>query len=66
MSGPDGPTATALEGYGASSRIHAALPEMPGGMAKVDQLLDAVHAHRAAAVEQRIEHGVRDCLVPHG
>src|SRR6201747_2401796 len=39
MSGPDGPTTTALEGYGASSRIHAALPEMPGGMAKVGTLL---------------------------
>src|ERR1700712_207275 len=39
MSGPDGPAAPALEGYGASSRIHAALPEMPGGMAKVGTLL---------------------------
>jgi DNA-binding MurR/RpiR family transcriptional regulator len=39
MRGPDGPSSTALEGYGASSRIHAALPELPGGMAKVGTLL---------------------------
>src|SRR5690348_18444679 len=39
MSGPDGPAAPALEGYGASSRIHAALPELPDGMAKVGELL---------------------------
>src|SRR4051794_5189351 len=39
MSDPDGPPAPPLEGYGASSRIHAALPEMPGGMAKVGTLL---------------------------
>src|SRR3954464_11193725 len=39
MRDPDGPTAPPLEGYGASSRIHAALPEMPGGMAKVGTLL---------------------------
>src|SRR5215475_9308363 len=32
-------TAPALAGYGASSRIRAALPEMPGGMAKVGRLL---------------------------
>src|SRR4051794_33401423 len=39
MRDPDGPVAPPLEGYGASSRIHAALPEMPGGMAKVGTLL---------------------------
>src|SRR3954451_5138064 len=39
MRDPDGPPAPPLEGYGASSRIHAALPEMPGGMAKVSTLL---------------------------
>jgi DNA-binding MurR/RpiR family transcriptional regulator len=39
MSGPEGPAPSALEGYGASSRIRAALPEMPGGMAKVGTLL---------------------------
>src|SRR6476619_122748 len=39
MSGPEGPAAPAFEGYGASSRIHAALPERPGGMAKVGTLL---------------------------
>jgi DNA-binding MurR/RpiR family transcriptional regulator len=36
---PEGPAARALEGYGASSRIHAALPQMPEGMAKIGTLL---------------------------
>ena len=34
-----GPAAPALEGYGASSRIRAALPQMPGAMAKIGTLL---------------------------
>src|SRR5437762_234282 len=39
MSGPEGPAAPALEGYGASSRIRGALTQMPEGMAKVGTLL---------------------------
>src|SRR5262245_62799794 len=39
MSAPEGPTAPALEGYGASSRIRGALALMPEGMAKVGTLL---------------------------
>src|SRR3978361_1479417 len=39
MSGPERPAAPTLEGYGASSRIRGALPQMPEGMAKVGTLL---------------------------
>src|SRR5262245_632831 len=39
MSAPDGPATRGLEGYGASSRIRAALPQMPEGMAKIGALL---------------------------
>src|SRR3954454_16010796 len=39
MSGPEGPVAPPLEGYGSSSRIRFALPQLPGGMAKVGTLL---------------------------
>src|SRR3954449_10980708 len=39
MSGPEGPVAPPLEGYGSSSRIRVALPQLPGGMAKVGTLL---------------------------
>ena len=39
MSTPEGPAVRALEGYGASSRIRAALPQMPGAMAKIGTLL---------------------------
>ena len=39
MSAPEGPAARALEGYGASSRIRAALPQMPQAMAKIGTLL---------------------------
>ena len=39
MSGPERPAAPTLEGYGASSRIRTALPQMPEGMAKVGTLL---------------------------
>ena len=39
MTAPEGPAAHALEGYGASSRIRAALPQMPEGMAKIGTLL---------------------------
>jgi DNA-binding MurR/RpiR family transcriptional regulator len=39
MSTPEGPAVRALEGYGASSRIRAALPQMPGAMAKIGRLL---------------------------
>ena len=39
MTAPEGPPASALEGYGASSRIRGALTQMPGGMAKVGTLL---------------------------
>src|SRR6266700_831128 len=39
MSAREGPAAPALEGYGASSRIRGALPQMPEGMAKVGTLL---------------------------
>src|SRR4051795_2382797 len=39
MSGPEGHPASSLEGYGASSRIRAALSQLPGGMAKVGTLL---------------------------
>src|SRR4051794_18897095 len=39
MAAPDGTAARALEGYGASSRIRAALPQMPVAMAKIGTLL---------------------------
>src|SRR3954470_5128181 len=39
MKAPEGPAARALEGYGASSRIRSALPQMPEGMAKIGTLL---------------------------
>jgi DNA-binding MurR/RpiR family transcriptional regulator len=39
MDAPEGPTARALEGYGASSRTRAALPQMPEAMAKIGTLL---------------------------
>jgi DNA-binding MurR/RpiR family transcriptional regulator len=39
MSVPEGPAARALEGYGASSRIRAALPRLPMAMAKIGTLL---------------------------
>src|SRR3954462_8359503 len=39
MAAPGGTAARALEGYGASSRIRAALPQMPGTMAKIGTLL---------------------------
>src|SRR6476660_4952610 len=39
MAVSEGPAAHALAGYGASSRIRAALPQMPGAMAKVGTLL---------------------------
>src|SRR3954451_21709278 len=39
MISPEEPAARALAGYGASSRIRAALPQMPGTMAKIGTLL---------------------------
>src|SRR3954470_15990122 len=39
MIAPEGPAAPALAGYGASSRIRAALPQMPETMAKIGTLL---------------------------
>src|SRR3954452_18046362 len=39
MAVAEGPAVHALEGYGASSRIRAALPQMPGAMAKIGTLL---------------------------
>ena len=39
MRGPEEPAAPALEGYGASSRIRAALPQMPQAMVKIGTLL---------------------------
>src|SRR3954453_18524533 len=39
MISPEEPAARALAGYGASSRIRAALPQMPGAMAKIGTLL---------------------------
>src|SRR3954471_22509580 len=39
MVASEGPAAHALAGYGASSRIRAALPQMPGTMAKIGTLL---------------------------
>ena len=39
MSAPEETASPTLAGYGASSRIRAALPEMPEGMAKVGRLL---------------------------
>ena len=39
MAVSEGPAAHALAGYGASSRIRAALPQMPGAMAKIGTLL---------------------------
>src|SRR3954469_18934515 len=39
MNAVDGSAARALEGYGASSRIRAALPQMPVAMAKIGTLL---------------------------
>jgi DNA-binding MurR/RpiR family transcriptional regulator len=39
MSASQGPAVRALEGYGASSRIRAALPQMPEAMAKIGTLL---------------------------
>src|ERR1700709_753309 len=39
MTPPEGPAARAQAGYGASSRIRAALPQMPGAMAKIGTLL---------------------------
>src|SRR4051794_15688298 len=39
MNAVEGPVERALEGYGASSRIRAALPQMPGAMAKIGTLL---------------------------
>jgi DNA-binding MurR/RpiR family transcriptional regulator len=39
LSAPDEPAVRALEGYGASSRIRAALPQMPVAMAKIGTLL---------------------------
>src|ERR1700759_4218633 len=39
MSAPEAPTARAMEGYGASSRIRVALPQLPEAMAKIGRLL---------------------------
>jgi len=39
MAAPEGPAVRALEGYGASSRIRAALPQLPVAMAKIGTLL---------------------------
>ena len=39
MTAPEGPAAHALAGYGASSRIRVALPQMPETMAKIGTLL---------------------------
>src|SRR3954466_11518408 len=39
MAAPEAPTARALAGYGAGSRIRAALPQLPQAMAKIGTLL---------------------------
>ena len=39
MTAPEEPAVRALEGYGASSRIRAALPQLPGAMVKIGTLL---------------------------